>query len=177
MFPVIKPININRELQELQVSIQRRFIGYGEHAAKKTMQIMSNTIHRASEVYYVRRWAEILSQGNSTSLIENLWDNLTPLIRYVRDIDGLETLTNPVIVLQRMDEGEIPALDCDCMTILVLTLARAIGYPVAIRSIEDVHVYGLVYSKNGWLAVDLVKPENGIGWEYTGAKLIRTLQV
>lgn len=159
------------------ISVQRRYIGTGEDAAKRTMSIMSDTVRKSSEDYYVRRCAELFSPGKQSTL-ENLWNYLVSRIKYVKDIDGLETLQNPKLVLERIDTGETPALDCDCMTVLILSLARSLGFKTAIRSVDDLHVYGLVLSGGKWVSVDLTKPEKGLGWEYSGAKIIvRTLLI
>jgi len=95
-------------------------------------------------------------------------------------------LQTPKMVLQRMDTGEIPSLDCDCMTALVLSLARSIGFPTAIRVISTRpdgvfgHVYGMVSARLGanrvpyWMPVDLVRYDKGFGWEYPAATRVLT---
>lgn len=172
--------------QTATVTVQKKFIGYGDEAIANTLQIMKDIINKSSQDYYVRRWTEQIV-GNSGKCdidkIRALFFFLANHTKYLKDTHGFELLKTPQISLQLMEVGDIPQLDCDDYVILSLSLLKSIGYPVAMRAIamdEDKklkHVYGLVKAKQSWIPIDLTKPENDIGWEYPYATRVITTKV
>lgn len=171
-------------------------LGVGDDAVRNTLVLMSNIVRDGCADYYVRRWGERIVQGQDRGEVGRLYALFLFVAgntQYQRDIDGVETLKTPRTTLLEIEQGEIPQLDCDCMTLLILTLAKSLGYKVAIRAVsihpDKVfrHVYGMSRvgggdlksggRGKGWVPLDLTKPENGFGWEYGGATRIVTVKV
>jgi len=178
------PLSITN--QTAGVTVQKKFIGFGDEAIANTLNIMKDIINKSSQDYYVRRWAEQIV-GNSGKCdidkVRAIFFFLANNTRYLKDPHGFELLKTPKISLELIEIGDTPQLDCDDYVILSLSLLKSIGYPVAMRAIameEDKklkHVYGIVKTKQGWIPLDLTKPENDIGWEYPYATRIVTTTV
>ena len=72
-----------------------------------------------------------------------------------------EWLQQPWAVLSEIERGERPALDCDDLTLLSLSMLSAIGFQtslVVVASQPDRvfdHVYGVVLISGRWEALDL----------------------
>lgn len=151
-------------------------LGTGATAIHNTLKLMAKMIRQASENYYVRRWAETeTTVQDNVAALQALYDFVASNTRYVKDIDGLEMLRNPLLTLKMIEGGEQPGCDCDCLTMLYLSLVRSVGYPVALRalSIDGVnysHVYGLVRLEIIWIPADLTHPRKELGLEYEYAR-------
>lgn len=178
-------ISLSNIAQNMPVS--KRFLGYGDEAIQNTLILMARIIKESASNYYVRRWAEYIVAGvpkDEYSRMQALYDFLVDNIQYLKDMEGLEMLKKPEVVLRELEQGYIPQLDCDCMSMLIGALARSIGLPVALRAIAPQgknkysHVYAMIKIKDyGWVAVDLTKPERGLGWEYPKASRVMTKKV
>lgn len=174
--------------------VSRVSLGTGDVAVRNTLILMSKIIEAGSIDYYVRRWGESIIQGRDQRELNRLYSLflfVADATQYQKDIDGTEMLKTPRTTLLEIERGEIPQLDCDCMTLLVLALAKSLGYPVAIRAISIHpdrilrHVYGMCRVSGGdlnlaggygWVSMDLTKPENGFGWEYEHATKVVTIR-
>jgi len=153
------------------------FLGYGEDALLNTLQKMKNIINSSVKNYYVRRWAEKISElgkDGEIDRVHSVYEFLRSRTRYLKDPYEIEMLKTPLVSLSLMESGETPALDCDDLTILSLSLLKSIGYPVKLRAVsyrpdrQLTHVYGLVKVKpHGWVVFDLVRPP-GLGIEHPG---------
>ena len=178
-------INLSNIVQNTPIS--RKFLGWGDEAISNTLILMARIIKESARNYYVRRWAEEMVSGaerDEYSKVQAIYDFLTDHVQYLRDMEGIEMLKKPEISLKEIEEGYIPQLDCDCMSLLAGSLIRSIGLPVALRAIAPheknkySHVYDMIKIKDhGWIAFDLTKPDYGLGWEYPKANKIMTLKV
>jgi len=177
--PVTRPIS--RQLHPVKI----KGLGFGEAIAPSTMRSMQKIINASVRSFYVRRWAEKITEGadlDDFTRVKSVYDFLAERTRYLKDPRGLELLKTPVVSLQLLEIGETPALDCDDLTILSLSLLKSIGYPVALRVASYTpektftHVYGLVKIKGGWIPIDLVK-KYGLGWEAPGATRLYDMEV
>ncbi len=176
--------------------VSRVQLGAGDDAVRNTLILMTRIISEGSKDYYVRRWGERIIQGVNRGEMDRLYSLFLFIAgntQYQKDIDGVETLKTPRTTLLEIEQGEVPQLDCDCMTLLTLALAKSLGYKVAIRAIsihpDKVfrHVYGMCRvsggdlesgkGTGGWVPMDLTKPENGFGWEYGQATRVVTIKV
>jgi len=160
-------------------------IGNGEEIASNTMIKMRNIINSSIRNYYVRRWAEIITDSlidSDYEKVKAVYDFLATRTRYLKDPFGLELLKTPPVSLQLIEAGDRPALDCDDLTILSLSLLKSIGFPVALRAVSYHldkrfrHIYGLVKVKNEWIPFDLVKLP-GLGREHPGVTRIVDMEV
>lgn len=158
--------------------IRKMFLGYGDDAIRRTLELMASIIKTSSVNYYVRRWAEKIIQGvperDDIGRVQVLSNYIRGNSRYVRDPQGTEFIKTPLVSLQLFEVGEIPSLDCDDYSVLSLSLLKSIGFPVALRATsyrsdgKFRHVYGLVRVKGQWLPLDLCR-DYGIGWEADGS--------
>lgn len=83
-------------------------------------------------------------------------------VRYVRDVHGLETLTTPVKVLQRLTG------DCDDQTMLLCALAESVGIPTRLvmsgyQSNEFEHVYCQLFAAGQWIDCDCIERSFSFG--------------
>lgn len=162
--------------QQVKQPVNRIFIGYGDAAILNTLKIMKGIIISSSANYYIRRWAEKIVEGAQTNLekIQAIYIFIVSHSRYLKDPAGFEFIKTPPVSLQLIEIGEIANLDCDDYAVLSLSLLKSIGFHVALKAIavrankKFTHVYGLVeYEKGKWIPIDLVKPEMGLGWEWS----------
>lgn len=84
-------------------------------------------------------------------------------IRYVNDIDGVETLQTPVQTLK------LRAGDCDDKATLLCALAGAIGFAtrfcaIGVRGQEFSHVMAQARLGAGWINCETIVPGVDIGW-------------
>lgn len=154
-------------------------LGHGEVAIENTVKKIKQIINRASRKPYVRKWAEyIIRDVPDTRYYQELVaiqrfvrDNM----RYTRDPRGMEFIQTPVYLLTLIERGLLPQGDCDDKTTLSLSLAKSIGFPVALRitgyrpNRKFKHIYGMVQVKIGksmrWIPMETVKKNRELGWE------------
>jgi hypothetical protein len=76
-------------------------------------------------------------------------------VRYVRDINGVETLTDPFTLIDQLTRGEAQG-DCDDISLLIATLLLSIGHQPYFRIIKYnhdpftnwQHIYVVDYERN-----------------------------
>ncbi len=166
--------------QQANQPVSIEFLGFGEEITLNTMNRMGSIINSSIRDYYVRRWAEKIIERtgeDDASRAQVIYDFLSNHTNYVKDPTGLELLKTPKVSLQLIERGEIPGLDCDCLTILSMALLKSIGFRVGMRAAgyrpdgKFTHIYGLVLIKPyGWVPFDLVK-NLGLGNEAPMQKL------
>lgn len=97
-------------------------------------------------------------------------------VRYVRDIDGVETLHDPITMIDQMKRNQAQG-DCDDMSLLIATLLLSIGHKPFFRVVRYYdgvgpyqHIYVVVYEQN-WrtkkkrLVLDAILKRSKIGTE------------
>lgn len=94
-------------------------------------------------------------------------------VRYVRDVNGVETLCAPAMTLQRMIG------DCDDQTMLLCALFEASGYPSRIvmagyTGRDFSHVYCQVYAGGQWVDCDPIMREHTFGYSVPDPTIIYT---
>lgn len=153
-------------------------IGYGDHSIYNTVDRMKGHVMMASRHPYVREWARhVLGNvfaydkwGEGEAIHNFVRDN----VRYTRDPLGWEYVQTPPHLLEgirqyKMKEAPRPIGDCDDMTTLGLAMAKAVGFPTAIRIVsyrpdrKYQHVYGLVNVEGQWIPFDSIRPEWSFG--------------
>jgi transglutaminase-like putative cysteine protease len=159
-------------------------IGFGDAVAPNTLKKMKDLINLSIRNYYVRRWAEVITEkaSNDEERVMLIYDFLAKKTRYLKDPPDLELIRTPPVSLELIEQGQIPALDCDDLTVLSLALLKSIGFPVAMRAASYTpdqiltHVYGLVKVGQRWIPFDLVK-KMGPGWEAPAPTRIMDMEV
>lgn len=97
-------------------------------------------------------------------------------MRYVRDINGVETLHDPLTIIDQMKRGQAQG-DCDDMSLFIATLLLSIGHQPYFRVVRYYpghgpfqHIYVVVYEQN-WrsarkrLVLDAILKRSKIGKE------------
>ncbi len=97
-------------------------------------------------------------------------------VRYVRDINGVETVHDPITLIDQLRRGHAQG-DCDDMSLLVATLLLSIGHQPFYRIVKYYdgmgpyqHIYVVVYEQN-WrepkkrLVLDAILKRSPIGKE------------
>jgi len=84
-------------------------------------------------------------------------------IRYVNDIDGVETIQTPVQTLK------LRAGDCDDKSLLLAALAASIGFStrfcaIGVRGGGFSHVMMQARMGEGWLNCETIVPDVEVGW-------------
>lgn len=97
-------------------------------------------------------------------------------VRYVRDIDNVEQLQDPLLMIQDLQNGRA-AGDCDDMALLIATLLLSIGAQPYFRTVRYQsaggpynHIYVVVYENNHKSArqrvvLDAIVKDQPIGYE------------
>jgi len=103
-------------------------------------------------------------------------DYIKNKVRYVRDINGVETLHDPITMIDQMRRGQAQG-DCDDMSLLIATLLLSIGHQPFFRVVRYYegngpyqHIYVVVYDKdwrkpNKRLVLDAIMKRSKIGYE------------
>lgn len=174
-----------------ETPIDERSIGRDLEAIQNTVMEMRRIIDISSKNPYVREWARTILQDvlvnqkmNEAHAIHNfVRDN----VRYTRDPYGWEYIQTPPILLAGIADWmqkktPRPIGDCDDMTTLSLSLMKAVGFPVIIKTVgyqpnTYSHVYGLVMINNQWYPTDTVRPDRYLGWESSGIQKAMEVEV
>lgn len=97
-------------------------------------------------------------------------------MRYVRDIDNVERLQDPLLILQDLQRG-VAAGDCDDMSLMIATLLLSIGAQPYYRVVRYQghngpyqHIYVVCKERNGQtqpkrLVLDAIIKNQPIGYE------------
>jgi hypothetical protein len=98
-------------------------------------------------------------------------------VRYVRDIKGVETLHDPLTLIDQLRRGEAQG-DCDDMSLLIATLLLSIGHSPKFRIVKYspssqgfAHIYVVDYEKNHGerrrrrIVLDAIMKRKPIGFE------------
>ena len=89
---------------------------------------------------------------------------LKPLIKYHNDPPGVELLQSVPTLFENNYWNESGAGDCDCFSILVLSMACVHNFgPQRIvlcgrSKLAPVHIFTQVYYKGRWITLDLTRP-------------------
>lgn len=97
-------------------------------------------------------------------------------VRYLRDINGVETLIDPLTLIDQIVRGEAQG-DCDDMALLIATLLLAIGHEPYFRVVKYTrdsasfnHIYVVDYENNPYqdrerIVLDAIIKDKPIGFE------------
>lgn len=166
------------------VPIRRISTGTGKMIGYNTLLHMAQIIRDSAKNYQVIEAARDIVAGcewrDFRCEILAIYAWVQGHSRYVYDPYGLELIVTPKQALDMIASGKVFSGDCDDLTVLSLSLLRAIGYPSRIRAVaypsmdrpnELSHVYGLVQAPQGaWISIDEIRKPGGYpGYEKPGA--------
>lgn len=142
-----------------------------------TLRVMGQFINHGKKSMEIRDLAVKIVGGNGNKKdwleqVKALQAFVKEKIRYVKDINGVETVQTPSATL-RLGYG-----DCDDKSVLIAALLESIGHPtrlVAIGKTEDnfIHVYPETRIGTKWLSVETTESVP-VGWKPEGypAKIV-----
>lgn len=158
-------------------------IGSGEAANYRTIEIMKDIARKRSRSPIVRQLALkiLLAYDVPSNYYINeaiaIADYVKQKVRYVRDIDAVETLHDPLTIIDQIKRNEAQA-DCDDMALLIATLLLSIGHQPSFKIVKYKkdspsfnHIYVVVYEKNPYdtkrtrIALDAIIKDRSIGYE------------
>lgn len=164
-------------LNYLNPPISKHFIGFGPIAAPaNTVTKMIAIIKESASNPYIRKWAEkIIEQvpdKNEMMELDAIYRFLQRYTRYAKDMLDFEYIQTPVYILNQLEIGDVPSMDCDDYTVLSLSLLRSIGYDTTIkvtgydpRNKQFSHVYGIVWIGEYPVVFDAIHKNKPMGWE------------
>jgi hypothetical protein len=168
---------LNSPLQVQQFEIRE---GLGGNL--DTIEIMTRVARERAALPFIREAAhQILNDYESESNdyvfeAKAIGDYVKRNVRYVKDAEGIEQLTDPLTLIDKINQG-IAREDCDGMSLLIATLLLAIGHQPYFRAVKyspDIehyqHIYVVDYICNGSedqerIVLDAIIKNRGIGFE------------
>ena len=163
------------------IPVRMGYIGTGDEAIYNTIELMKELIKRGERDMVIRQLATQLVSGvperDERGEVATIFNFLKSKTRFTKDPAGFEFLQTPRHILEQLQQGIKPHLDCDDMTVLGGALLRTVGYPVRLKAIsvsptrEYTHIYLLVKigdSNCCWLAFDPANPVSRLGIEPQG---------
>lgn len=139
----------------------------GLGAVKQTLAVMVSLVRQYKTDLNIRTLALQLTQScapkDARCELTQLQHFARDQIRYVNDVDGVETVQTPVATLRLM------AGDCDDKATLLCALAASIGYPtrfcaVGVRGEDFSHVMAQVRLGTGFINMETIIPDVELGW-------------
>ncbi len=158
-------------------------LALGARGNYKTVDYMIKIARKVNGHPKIRQLAEnILNYYNTKDMYYfdealAIGDYIKNHVKYVRDPHGIEMLTDPLTMIDKMERGEAFG-DCDDMSLLVATLLLSIGqqpYFAIVKYDKNAqsyqHIYVVVYEKNMGdknprrLSLDAIAKKYPIGFE------------
>ena len=168
-------------------SVRMESLGFGALIPENTVRRMIDIINISAKNIRVRNFAAELvkntRQKDQWSEAEAIFHWIQDHSRYVRDPQGTEMIQTPLVALDYFNRSLVWQGDCDDYTVLLLSLYKSIGYPVAIRTVSYYqhkrpgHVYGLMRIYDNWYPVDGIKQGVWVGWEKEGATYVKDYKI
>ncbi len=167
--------------------VKYSFLGFGESVATNTVYKMMDVIKQSSKNLRVRNKAAEIVAGVRT---KDQWAEVDAIYwwvknntRYLKDPHGTELIISPVTALDQISAGIKFSGDCDDLAILVLSLLKSIGYPVALRIAAYKkgeafqHVYGVVNIYDECIPVEPISLTSMLGWEAPNATRVKDFEI
>lgn len=171
---------LNQTLQRETPQVSQSNLPSGLNGNKKTVKIMSKAARENAAFPIVRECAiHILNQYNVSSM--NYKDECLAIgnwvqknVTYVRDPDGIELLTDPKTMIDKISRG-VARGDCDDMALLIATLLLSIGHRPFFRCVRYKsnyghynHIYVVCYEKNRSNSPERIVLDAIIKWQPIG---------
>lgn len=138
----------------------------GERGTRETLKLMRDLVRNSKKDPLIRHFAASLVGGcrpkDWRCEIETLYCWVLENIRYVKDINGVETLADAKAII---DNGYG---DCDDKSVLLATFLECIGHPTRFvaygrRAGNYAHVMVETLMGRNWISLDATE-ERGVGW-------------
>lgn len=138
----------------------------GPAGVSATLRAMRDLVNRCKTSLRIRQAATgiafLTPEKDYAAAAEAIFNFVRDHVRYIRDVNGVETLQSPDITLQ------LQLGDCDDQTTLLASMLESIGYPtrfvVAGYSGDQFdHVYLQAWINDHWVDMDATEP-HPMGW-------------
>lgn len=138
----------------------------GPEGVYQTLRIMRQFTRAGKRKMPVRELALSLVRHNGSKdwigEVKSLHEFVRDEIRYVRDINGVETVQTPEVTL------EIGQGDCDDQSVLLASMLESIGHPtrfvaIGFKPFHYSHVMAETKIGDKWVSVETTEPVD-IGW-------------
>lgn len=145
----------------------------GSAGTSATLRYMRQLVEDGKKEPAIRQLALSLVGGLASKdffgEIRALYNYVRSAIRYVHDINGVETLHTALKVLEKR-QG-----DCDDQSILLASLLESIGHPTRFVAIgflpgQYIHVYTETKYGPNWIPLETTVDQADIGWFPPGIK-------
>ena len=149
----------------------------GVNATKRTLAVMVDLVRQYKTDMNVRSTAiqltSLCQPKDRRCELTQLQHFVRDSIRYVGDVDGVETVQTPVATL-RLGAG-----DCDDKSVLLCALAASIGFAtrfcaVGVRGGDFSHVMAQAKLGTGYINMETIVPDVEIGWFPPDATCVMT---
>lgn len=164
-------------------SIEESELKAGVHGNMDTIKMMRKIAREFSNHPKIRKLAlNIIDtyQIPSHEHLREAWaigDWVQKNVKYVKDIDDIETLHSPLMLIEQIEQMGYTRGDCDDMSLLIATLLLSIGIKPKFRTVRYRqssgpynHIYVTVYDNNykqkkQRLVIDAIFKDQPIGFE------------
>lgn len=142
-------------------------IANGARGTRQTLRLMSRLSREGKTHPAVREKAADLVMHipgqEFTSEARELFHFVRDCVRYLRDVNGVETVASPDVVLEQLYG------DCDDQAVLLAAMLESIGHPARFAAVgyapgEFEHVYVETRIGDKWIALDPTVPGAAMGW-------------
>lgn len=158
-----------------QVTISKQWLGTGDAATYRTVDLMSELTRQSAQDWNVRHTASQIVKDcphkDERCEILSVFNWVRDHTRFLKDPYGTEMLHRPVELLQFIQaEGQTQG-DCDDLAALTASLLMSVGYPVGFRVISTrpdgrfSHVFSIVFAKGQWWPLDATDRLHPAGWQ------------
>lgn len=150
----------------MRLSATLQNIPRGKAGIIHTLELMRRLVREGKKKLPIRQTAlfivQDLPQKDFFGEINELFLFIRDSIRYVKDVNGVETIQYPEITLQ-IKQG-----DCDDKSVLLAALLESIGHKTRFKAVgfspdKFSHVYVEAFLNGKWIALDPTM-NNQLGW-------------
>lgn len=155
----------------------KRSIPGGNAGNRITLAEMHQMAVEGSEDFIVIQQAQeivrFVPERDDRATISAVLDWVRSVMRYTHDPLGAELVKKPRHIVEQVRLHGVEPMDCDDVSLLAAALLGALGYRVEFVTVatdpsrrgEWTHVYLRVQTKHGWIAIDPIMREWGLGQE------------
>lgn len=139
----------------------------GIAGVKNTLSLMRQLIRQYKKDIVIRQFALAIVDGqkqkNFHAEVKKLFEFVRDRIRYVKDVNEIETLQTPTKTL------EIKQGDCDDKVMLLAALLESIGHPTRLVAVGfNYRIFSHVFLQtkigHNWISLDSTEPVQA-GWQ------------
>jgi len=143
---------------------------HGESGIRQTLYAIKKLVIESDKHRIVKETAKNIitecSPDDQFCIVSAIANWINRKVKYVKDINGVEEITAPYIILEQLKTGNNEySSDCDDIAALACALLRAVGFKTRIEAIahkSDFYNHArcsVFIRKKGWLALEITRPK------------------